>query len=288
MKSKLFYIAFSITLISCCLVLVSFSYKPADKAFESIEILNDVLKSISKVKTLRYDLQRNERVKGKMNFTESKVKLQVYPRKLYISIGAQEVLWLQGANNGNALINPGTFPYINLSLDPMGSLMRKGQHHTIHELGMEYLAAILKNEMQQYAKELSKHFVILGEEKYMGRICYKLSIAFPGFAWVPYTVKAGETLFSIAGQLHVSEFMILEENTKLNSYTGIVAGQVIKVPNAYAKLFLLMIDKEYMLPISEKIYDDKGLFETYEFYNLRVNSAIAAEEFTQGYKGYHF
>lgn len=288
MRSKIYYSGFFITLVSCCLILVSFNYKRSDTTYESIEILNDVLKSISKIKTLRYDLQRNERVKGKMNFTESKVKLQVSPRKLYISLDGQEVLWMQGANNGNALVNPGTFPYINLNLDPMGSLMRKGQHHTIHELGMEYLAEILKNAMQLYSKELSKHFVILGEEKYMGRTCYKLSIAFPDFTWAPYTVKSGETILSIAGRLHVSEFMILEENPKVSSYTGVVAGQIIKVPNAYAKLFLLMIDKEYMLPISEKIYDDKGLFETYEFYNLKVNSPIAAEEFTESYKDYNF
>lgn len=288
MKSKIYYSGFFIILICSCLILASFSYKQSGTPYESIEILNDVLKSISKIKTLRYDLQRNERVKGKMNFTESKVKVQVSPRKLYISLDGQEVLWMQGANNGNALVNPGTFPYINLNLDPMGSLMRKGQHHTIHELGMEYLAEILKNAMQNYSKELSKHFVILGEEKYMGRTCYKLSIAFPEFTWSPYTVKAGETILSIAGRLHVSEFMILEENPKVSSYTGIAAGQVIKVPNAYAKLFLLMIDKEYMVPISQKIYDDKGLFETYEFYNLKVNSPIAAEEFTEGYKDYNF
>ncbi len=49
-----------------------------------------------------------------------------------------------------------------------------------------------------------------------------------------------------------------------------------------------MIDKELMLPISEKIYDDKGLFETYEFNNLQVNTPIAAEEFTENYKDYHF
>jgi len=253
-----------------------------------MEMLNAVLKSISTTKTLRYDLQRNERIKGKMNFTESKVKLQVVPRKLYISIDGQEVLWIQGANNGNALINPGTFPYINLNLDPMGSLMRKNQHHTIHELGMDYLAEILKNAMKHYAEALEKHFVILGEEKYMGRTCYKLSIAFPEFAWIPYTVKKDETIISIAEKFHVSEYMILEKNPQAGWYNDIVAGQVIQIPNAYAKLFLLMIDKDYMLPISEKIYDDKGLFETYEFYNLKVNSPMPAEEFSQDYKDYHF
>jgi len=288
MRTKIIFFGLFITLIGLFLMLASFGYKQSNPMHGSIEMLNAVLKSISNIKTLRYDLQRNERVKGKMNFTESKVKLQVSPRKLYISMDGQEVLWIQGANNGNALINPGTFPYINLNLDPMGTLMRKNQHHTIHELGMEYLAEILKDAMKNYAETLEKHFVVLGEEKYMGLTCYKLSIAFPDFAWVPYTVKKNETIITIANKLHVSEYMILEKNPQADWYNDVVPGQVIQVPNAYAKLFLLMIDKELMVPISEKIYDDKGLYETYEFYNLQVNIPIAAEEFTENYKDYHF
>jgi len=288
MGSKLSYSVFSATVLSIGLILASFSYKQSNAEIGSVEMLNTILKSISNAKTLRYDLQRNERVKGKMVYTESKVKLQVSPRKLYISVNGQEVLWVQGANNGNALVNPGTFPYINLNLDPMGSLMRKGQHHTIHELGMEYLADILKDGMKRYGDQLNKHFVVLGEEKYMGRSCYKLSAAFPDFAWAPYTVKKGETIISIASRLHVSEYMILEKNPSASWYTDVIEGQVIQIPNAYAKLFLLMIDKEYMLPISEKIFDDQGLFESYEFYNLKVNSVMTPEEFTEDYKDYHF
>ena len=56
----------------------------------------------------------------------------------------------------------------------------------------------------------------------------------------------------------------------------------------FNKLFFVMIDKEKMLPISVEIFDDKGLFESYEFYNLQVNSTILAEEFTEDYKDYHF
>ena len=63
---------------------------------------------------------------------------------------------------------------------------------------------------------------------------------------------------------------------------------MIQVPNVYAKIILLMIDKEYMLPISEKIIDDKGLYETYEYFNLKVNTPNAPEEFTKEYKDYKF
>jgi hypothetical protein len=288
MKLKIYYSAVSIIILCLCIVLTSFRYDQTKTPGDTTEMLNSILKSISTIKTLRYDLKRTERVKDKLEYTESKVKLQLSPRKLYIAIKGQEVLWTQGTNNGNALVNPGAFPYINLNLDPMGSLMRKNQHHTIHELGMEYLAEILKYGMKRFGDQINKHFVFMGEEKYMGRNCYKLTVAFPDFALEPYTAIKGETIITIANKLHVSEYMILERNPKLSWFTDNIAGQTIQVPNAYGKLFLVMIDKEYMLPISQKIFDDKGLFEVYEFYNLQVNSPIAPEEFTENYKDYHF
>jgi hypothetical protein len=254
------------------------------------ELINKIFETINNTKTLRYHLVVNERIKGKMHYSESFVKLQIAPRKLYLSIKAQgsEVLWTQGTNGGDALINPGTFPYINLNLDPFGSIMRKDQHHTIHEMGFQYLANILKEGVKFAGDKLDKYFVVLGEEKFNNRPCYKLSVAFPDFAWVPYTVKKGESIIAIARKLNLSEYMILENNPKLSSYSDVKEGQVIQVPNAYAKLTLILVDKELMLPVNTKIFDDKGLFETYEYYDLQVNTIIEPEEFTRGYKDYHF
>ena len=288
MKLKLYFLVRGVILLIVCLLMGSFGSKQPIIKYDSPSMLNEIIKSIANVKTLRYDLTRNERVNDKILLSESKIKLNVSPRKLYISMKTQEVLWIEGKNNGNALINPFTFPYINLNLDPMGALMRKNQHHTIHELGMEYIAEIIKNGMKHYGVMLYKHFVIMGEEKHFGRNCYKLSATFPDFKWLPYTVKKNETIISIANKFSVSEFMILEKKQGATDYKDVKEGEVILVPNVYAKLFFVMIDKEKMLPISVEIFDDKGLFESYEFYNLQVNSTILAEEFTEDYKDYHF
>jgi hypothetical protein len=252
------------------------------------ELIRNVFSSIDNLKTLRYSLQCNERIKGRMQHTESKVKLQVSPRKLYLYIKGIEVLWCEGTNNGNALVNPGSFPYINLNLDPFGSLMRKDQHHTIYEMGYQYLEDILKDGLRRVGDKIDKSFILLGEEKYNGRTCYKLSISFTDFAWNPYTVKKGETLITIARKLRVSEYMVLENNPKLGWYNDVKEGEVIKVPNAYAKLTLLLIDKEYMLPVNNKVFDDKGLFETYEYSDMQVNKPIDQKEFTKNYEGYNF
>lgn len=266
----------------------SFSYKYQSLENNSREILLGVLESISKIKTMRYHLLCNERINGKIQQTESKVKLQISPRKLYLSLKGPELLWLEGQNDGDALINPGAFPYINLNLDPFGTFMRKGQHHTIHEMGLKYLSLILNAAIKRAGDSFEKNFVVVGEEKYYGRDCYKLSIAFPDFVWKSYTVKKGEDLISIARKLFVSEYMILERNPKLSWYDDVKEGQIIQVPDAYAKLTVLLIDKKFLLPVKNEIFDDKGLFEAYEFYDLDVNLPIAAEEFTENYKDYNF
>lgn len=288
MKFKAGYIGLYLAVISICILLASFSPQNKKVVYNSREILNNVLESIGKIKTMRYNLQCNERIKGKMQHTESQVKLQITPRKLYLSLKGPEVLWLEGVNDGDALINPGAFPYMNLNLDPFGSLMRKDQHHTIHEMGLHYLAEILKDGIRRAGDKFDKYFVILGEEKYDGRDCYKLSIAFPDYSWKSYAIKNGENITSVARKLHVSEYMILEKNSEVTGFNDVKTGQIIQVPDAYAKLTILLIDKTLLLPVNNKVFDDKGLFETYEYYNLLINPPISSEEFTKDYKDYNF
>jgi outer membrane lipoprotein-sorting protein len=286
MKLKTSYIGLYIAIISISILFFSFS-KNEKTVYNSQEILKNIFASIANIKTLRYNVSCNERINGKMH-TESQVKLQINPRKIYLSLKGPEILWIQGENNGDALVNPGAFPYINLNLDPFGLLMFKDQHHTIHEMGVHYLEDIMKDGLVKAGNNIDKHFVILGEEIYNRHTCYRLSIAFPDFLWENYIVKKGETIISIARRLHVSEYMVLEKNTNVSWYDDVKAGQIIQVPNVYAKLTLLLIDKESFLPLNNTVFDDKGLFETYEYLNLQVNSPISPEEFTKNYKDYHF
>lgn len=287
MRLKVYHITFFV-LAGFVFLLLSFGFKKEDNVSSNRELIDKIFEAVDNVKTLRFNLQCNERIKGRMTHYESKVKLQISPRKVYLSLKGPEVLWVQGQNGGDALVNPGAFPYMNLNLDPYGSIMRKDQHHTIHEMGFEYLADILKDGMKRAGDKLDKYFVIVGEEKLNGKSCYKLAISFPEFAWGPYTVKKGENLTTIARKLKVSEYMVLMNNPKLSWFNDVKAGQIIMVPNAYGKLTILLIDKELLLPVSNKVFDDRGLFETYEYHDLEVNTTILPEEFTKDYKDYNF
>lgn len=273
----------------CCIGLFSFSDKKRNTpAFSCKEVVLKMINAIADVKGLKYNLKITERTKGKFNYFSSSVKLNRNPRKLYLSTNGIEVLWTVGTNKGDALVKPNSFPYMNLNLDPMGNLMRDGQHHTINEMGFDYFGNIVAHNVLKTGNNFDDYFKLEGEEILNGKPCYKFSITNPDFKFIDYTVLKGENLVTIARKLHVGEFMILENNKKLDNYKDVKAGQVIKVPTAYAKYVVIYLDKQLFLPVGSRINDDKGLYEQYDYFNLQLNPKFEENEFTKNFKGYGF
>lgn len=253
------------------------------------DLVVKMLKSIDEVKCFKYNLKITECGKKGYNHYESAVKLNRSPRKIYLYIKGIEVLWLNNWNNNKAYVKPNSFPYVNLSLDPLGSLMRQDQHHTINEMGFDYFGSIVNYMVLKVNDKFDQYFKQDTEERYNNRPCYKITINNKDYGYENYTVGHNESITSIARKLHISEYKILEVNPKLNDYFDILKkGQVLKVPNAYAKDVTLYIDQLYFLPIGVKVSDDKGLFEQYDYFFLQVNPKIDDAEFTTGYKEYKF
>lgn len=253
------------------------------------EIVTKTLKSIKEVKGLKYHLKITERGKKGYNFYESNVKFSRNPRLIYLYIKGIEVLWVQGKNNGKALVKPNSFPYFNLNLDPMGDLMRQDQHHTLNEMGYDYFGSVIEYSKYKIGDNFDEYFKLVGEEKINGRNAYKIIIDNKDFGYVDYTVGDHESITTIARKFFVAEYMIVEKNPKFKDYFDLVKkGQIIKIPTWYCKSVVMFIDKQYMLPISMKILDDKGLFEEYNYHFLQVNPTFEANEFTKDYKDYGF
>lgn len=253
------------------------------------EIIGKMIKSIDDLERIKYSLKITERGKKGFNYYESSVKLNRKPRKIYLYIKGIELLWVAGWNNNKAYVKPNSFPYMNLSLDPLGYLMRQDQHHTLNEMGFDYFGSIIEYISNKVADKFDHYFKLVGEERYNNRPCYKITITNHDFGYENYTVGDNESITSIARKLHISEYMILEVNPKFKDYFDILKkGQVIKVPTAYAKDVTLWIDQLYFLPIGVKIFDDKGLFEQYDYHFLQVNPKIDDEEFKKTYKDYKF
>lgn len=253
------------------------------------EIIYKMVKSIEDVDRLKYSLKITERGKKGYNHYESSVKLNRKPRKIYLYIKGIELLWISGWNHNKAYVKPNSFPFMNLSLDPLGYLMRQDQHHTLNEMGFDYFGSVVEYMALKVNDKFDHYFKLEGEERYNNRPCYKIVIDNKDFGYENYTVGNNESITTIARKLHISEYMILEVNPKLNDYFDILKkGQVLKVPNAYAKHVTLYIDQLYFLPIGVKIFDDKSLYEQYDYHYLQVNPKIDDAEFTKEYKGYKF
>ncbi len=255
------------------------------------EVIDKLIAASEQIKTLKYTLKKWERIEGKMEFGHLMCKLQRNPLKIYIynyapDVGA-EVLYFGG--NKTALVNPNKFPYINLNLDIDGSLLRNKQHHNVTSSGFDYMAELLKNAKKKFANDIDKSLKLEGTIKWNNKDCYKVVMENPRYAIQSYTMQPNETVLQVAQKLYVSEYKIVELNKGIVSDPLSKApGKTIKVPSDYGKRIVLYIDKQSFLPVVQFVYDEIGLFEQYEYYDLEINPKFPEKEFTKEFEGYKF
>jgi outer membrane lipoprotein-sorting protein len=262
------------------------------QVLSSREVIDRMLSATREVETLKFKFKKVERIGGKTLTGEQDVKYLHTPRKTYAYLHSPgkgtEVLWIENENSGKVLVKPSSFPYVAVSLSPFGSVIRKNNHHTVHEIGFDYIAGIIGNIAAKSGNQFDQYFLYQGEVIFENRHCYKILIDYAPYQYISYTVQPGEDLPTIAKKLYVSDYMIKEINPDVDDYDDVRAGQQIKVPNAYARKTVLYVDKKNYLPLVQKMYDEKGLFAHYEFHNLELNPPIKAEEFSREYAGYNF
>ena len=285
------------TIITTFALVICLLWMPvyATPPMSSLDLMNTMLRSIENINSLKFKLKSYERVNGKMQPAEADVKLAYNPKRLYLYSHLEpnkgvEILWKEGQNNGNALVNPGKFPYFNVNLDPYGSMMRKNQHHPVLNSGFTFLHNIIAEALKRAKQHnaVDTYFTIKDDAVLNGRECYMLEIIDPEFSYVKYTVKEGETIDDISKRLLICGYLVVEKNPGVDFFDDVDAGDELLIPSSYAKKTVLYIDKDNYLPIGQYMYDDKGLFERYEFVNLKVNPRIAPEEFTEDYEAYGF
>ena len=216
------------------------------------QLISTMLQEVENVHTASYTLNSSERVKGKILRATSHIKLNLHPRQLYFKNNAGvEIIYNELVDKENALVYPNTFPYFNLKLDPHRSIIRNNLHHTIFELGFHHVGSIIQNA-------------------------------------VKYKVHKKETATSIALKLGVGEYRIIQNNANISFTDYIKEGRILSVPNVYASKTLMYIDKELNLPVYIKAFDDQGFYESYEFFDLKVNINFAPTEFEKSFPGYKF
>ncbi len=251
------------------------------------EIFNKMFDAIDNVKTLKYSLYSIERIDDAFSTGHCFVKLNVSPFKVYyksIEKGVEVLLV-----DGDALINPNGFPYVTLHLSPTGKLMRKGQHQTMARLGYTYFGDMLSHSLAKFPDAYKNYVHRLADTSWDNTPCYKVEINFTQYTNVPYIVtQSGLTASKIATQNFLNDYEVLTLNNISWYEDDLEIGQKLTLPAAYAKHVVLLVSKETNLPLVIRVYDDKGLYEMYQYTNLHVNPTIPDAEFTQDYPGYHF
>src|SRR5262249_25624587 len=136
-----------------------------------------MLAACDNLKSASFNLLSIERLKdGTFKESEILVKLQRDPKKnVYVycvnpNPGA-ECLWRAGELNNLLLINPNGFPFFNLKLNTHHSLLRNAQHHTIEEIGFDYIANVFRYYIRKYGDEIFALFSLDGALEYDGHSC---------------------------------------------------------------------------------------------------------------------
>jgi Protein of unknown function (DUF1571) len=253
------------------------------------KILHQLFDSIKNVKTLRVKVTSLERIEKKFLSASSEMKIQTLPRKLYFvnKFKKLEILFDSEHSANKALVKLHSFPYLSLSLDPMGNLMRKNQHYTINELGYEFIGKSIALTISK-DKDGVNNFTNKGKVIKNGYSCYLLEYENLAYSYIDYTVGVYETVSIIANKQCVNDYLVRYRNNLLNDFGFLKKGTVIKIPNLYCKKALLYIDEKLMLPVSLNLSDDIGVFESYDFTGIEVNKPFKENEFKKDNKEYGF
>ncbi len=278
-----------ISIFLSALLALSFINRTHTAEVKPAKILTHMFDTIKSIKTLRVHISATERVNTGFLTAQSEIKLQSSPRRLYF-INRQkklEILYNPSETSTKALVKPHVFPYVTMSLDPTGNLMRKNQHYTINELGYEFIGTSMSLTLSK-DKDGINNMKYIGMVQKNGYTCYLLQYENKNYDYTEYTVQAKETASSIAIKLCVNDYLLRDKNNLLNDFGYLKKGKKLLVPTLYCKKAILYIDQKMYLPVSISLYDDKGLFENYDFYNIEINKHIKPEEFSRSYKDYAF
>jgi hypothetical protein len=262
------------------------------KAQSLRSVLDKMYTAIGTTNLMAYDMTSSERIGAKMVVKNMSFKVQISPRKVYMKDkdSGVELLYVSGWNNNMPFINPNGFPWVNVSLDLNSSRVRADGHHPVTHAGFNYLLTQMKNTEKLIAKEGEKIDNIIkveGSYTWNGRSCTKIVLTNPDFKFVDYTCTQSETLYNLCERINVSEYMVMEKNN-LGYGAKVYKDKLIKIPNAFAKKVEIFIDKETNLPIYQIVHDDKGVFEKFEFKNLKINPQLSSGEFTTQCASYGF
>ena len=257
---------------------------------KDFKIISDMMDSAKKITSIRYKMKSMERIENGYNKASTQIKLQISPRKSYLlnTENKIEILYNSTESSSKCIVKPHSFPYLALNLDPRGNLIRKNQHFTVLELGFDFTVKTIAVALSKEKEQIINHLTLVGKVDKNNMHCIMLIYENLNFGYHDYVVQQKETVTSIASKFVVNDYMVRTKNNLYNEYGYLKTGTIIKIPTFYCKKGVFFIEEKTMLPISVSIYDEIGLFESYDYYDVELNKPIPANEFHKDFKGYKF
>jgi len=261
------------------LLTFSFLFGGQLNAQSAVDIMQKSMEAMKKVKTVSYHFVSQERFKGgKIEQGDIYFKMQVSPMRIYANALKPDAAQLiyEPAVSKDVRVKKGP---LKVSPSPTSGLLLKQQHNPIYKAGFGSVYKILDKSIKQRSTEDYDKFVkLIGSVTYDGKDCWKILLDDTEYKIISYTVKAGETtLWQIGEARAIPEYKIRELNNI--DYDGLKTGQVIKIPSSYAKKTVLYVDKQTYLPLLQKMEDDLGMYEQYEFKDLKLNPTLTDTDF---------
>lgn len=254
-----------------------------------------VHKMIDAIETTPYfqcDFHSEERFVDRNHQNQLQLKVSVKPKKFYLKAifpneGA-EILYNPKLFKNKVYINPNMFLVPNLKLKPTHSVLLDNQHHLINNIGFDFFKDVVKNAIERADDQFDTVFTVKKTVEWNNTTCYVLVINDPTAGVETYAVQKDENIFDIAFKLKISEYSIIELNEKVDDFWDVKPGMSITVPTSYSPKATIYIDTHNFLPVYQLMEDDKGLFERYEFRNLKIKTNFAENEFDPDFEQYEF
>lgn len=265
------------------LIFISFGFqnqrnqRTLDQLFASID------EEMSKVSSLEFMLKRTERINNEVISVENYIRFQAKPFKSMIQfMGDKEgdfLIYIPEENEGKALFIPGGFPYINVNLHPESYLMRKNSHYTVGEIGVKFIVDQIKGNYLKWKNNFHYRGVInLGNNEY-----HRIEGILDDLTYEKYQVKPNETLSQLGKRFFVSEYMLMEINDNVDALDDDISGKTILIPTCYANHIEMLVNTKTYFPEKVVIKDKKGLFEQYEYAQIKINHGIDQNYFDEDF-----
>jgi len=273
-------------------LLTSSNYSCQENTFKK-NLISNMLKAIDSHNQIAFEMFRSERNENG-EFVDGKffAKLQSSPYKIYAKMdtprNGAEILYVEGENDNKALVNPNFFPYISLSFDPTGSILKSDGHHNIKEAGFTLFSKMFKAHIKKYGDDFYNLIQYEGKFNWNNKKCYKIIIEYADYQRIKYISSGNETLYNIAEKKLINVAKLRFLNPQINDNQKLYKGQEIFITSLYSKKSILYIDVASYFPLYQLIHDENGLFEKYTYTKLILNKRFQPEEFNRDYKDYNF